>query len=65
METISERRRRQEDREHVVGTCGLCGGPVVDGKEFIQAHCRHCGATPKRDLPTIEMTPAQPKAGAP
>ena len=56
--TRSDERREQNDRERVVGTCGNCGGPVVDGREFIQPHCRHCGATPKRPLPVIEMAPA-------
>lgn len=57
MKTQSQINRERQDRERVVGKCGLCGGHVVDGKEFIQPICRRCGAVPKRDLPTIEMEP--------
>jgi hypothetical protein len=61
--TNSDRKREENDTERVVGYCGLCGGEVVDGKEFIQPNCRRCGATPKRNLPTIEME--RPKRPAP
>lgn len=59
--TQSEINRRRNDSERVVGKCSLCGGNVVDGKEFVQAHCRGCGAVPKNDLPTIEMEPKEPR----
>lgn len=55
MRTANDVSRERNETERVVGKCGLCGGPVVDGKEFIQPHCRGCGAVPKRDLPMIEM----------
>lgn len=55
--TGAEIERRKNNTERVVGKCGLCGGDVVDGKEFVQAHCRGRGAVPKRGLPVIPMEP--------
>lgn len=53
--TASDEARERGNTERVVGTCSKCGGDVVDGREFVQPNCRQCGATPKRNLPVIEM----------
>lgn len=43
-----------------IGTCSLCGGPVVVSGYLSSAHCDHCGALPVTlpQRPVIPMTPA-------
>ena len=50
--------------ESVIGTCGLCGGPVTiptiwHGVNIPPATCKNCGATVKKDYgPILPMNPA-------
>lgn len=47
----------------IVGTCGICGGPVECPDTFLSIYpptptCRHCGAVPKQAFgPVIDMEP--------
>ena len=50
--------------DHVVGTCGNCGGAVTVPRAFLSViapvpRCERCHATPKRVFgPTLPMNPA-------
>ena len=52
--------------EKVVGTCSLCGGPVVVPTFYWSVNpptptCKSCGATKQKDFgPVIPMTPSKP-----
>lgn len=49
--------------ESVIGTCGICGGRVVEwiggwlGMQRPVTHCKKCGAVPKGTNPVIPMEP--------
>jgi len=53
--------------ETVVGTCGLCGGPVTVPRTFHSIvlptpTCKNCGATKRAHGPVLDMEPPRSQA---